>query len=203
MNDPETYTFRADFTTAIRQTDSGATYDSSATADDNTQAHMFNGRFNGTYPRHFTSVMGFGTAVEGGTLASRLAVRPVIKSASLDLFRLEGAGVSSPSGYLRMGAWTQSNFRSLPSTSLSGTYHDWSPIRSHVINGWSEGTWKNFVIDAQHIIDLKDGKGLMFSEVTSGYTTNGSTTNAYMSIAGKVGSGFGLDPHLTVTLDYA
>lgn len=201
--DPKTLTFYANFTTNLRHSGGGALYDSTGTAANDAAADLYIGRYGGSYPYHFLSLIGFGLSNYGTSLAAELAARPVIKSASLRLYRLPGAGLGSPSGTLSTGIWTQSGASNLPATTLSGTYNDWSTMSTTSINGWSYDTAKWFNVYGGQIQDLAAGKVLAISEVTSGYTSSGGTTNAYSRLYG-LASGFNSSktPLLQITLDY-
>lgn len=203
--DPITRTYYADFSTQIRWNGSSAVYNHSGSSADSKLSDMYIGRYGGSFPYHYTSVLGFGNSTNNFSIAQSLAVRPTVKSATLRLYRLSGSGLYSPSGTIRAGAWTQANFRNLPDTLLNGTYHDWDPQASRPMSGWITNSAQTFTLNPQHIYDLNDGKGLMLSEVISGYTTSGATTGAYSKFAG-VASGqnnAGIRPMLTVVYDYS
>lgn len=196
---PKTITLYADFATNLRHSGFGAVYDSSATAGNDAAADLFIGRYNGSQPYHFLSLIGFNSA----TLAAELATRPVVKSAALRLYRKPGAGYGSPAGDLVTGIWTQSNARSLPATTLSGTYNDFTPYAATSIDGWAYDTTRWFTMNGQHVLDLAAGKVLSISEVIGGFTTSGATTPAYSKIYG-LAEGYNTSkmPAITVTLDY-
>ncbi len=204
-SDPLTLTFYPTFTTNIRWDGAEVDYDSNLTAVDNGKATLGLGRYNGEKPYHYTSLLKFdGVNVSGSTsLVAALAARPICKSASLRLYRNLGIGLQSPVGYLRMGTWSQLNAHTMPTTTVDGTYHDWSPTTVTDIYGWQRGFLKTFSVDPQNIYDLRDGKSLMFSEVTSGYLTSGGTTNAHSQIYGLNDGSPDLAkiPVLTVSLD--
>lgn len=201
-SDQRIVTFFPTVTTALRWNGSAPAYDPAGLSADNTRTDMHNGRFAGSAPYHHTSMMKFdGNSNEGlGTLAAAMAVRPVVKSASIRLHRVSG-GLSSPAGDLRVGTWSQLNLQTLPATTLDGTYHDWDPHTVTSVGGWSFGQNRTFAVYPQTIYDLLDGKALMFAEVLSGYMTSGGTTSAYMRIYGLLGGDLGKLPLLTVVLD--
>lgn len=205
-SNPATYTFYPTFTTNIRWDGSAVDYDSNLTASNDGEATLGLGRYNGEKPYHYTSLLKFdGNAINASTttLAEALAARPVCTSATLRLYRNTGIGLGSPSGYLRTGIWTQLNAHTLPATSLDGRYHDWSQTTTNDIAGWTTGSSKTFTLDPEQIEALPSGKSLMFSEVTSGYTTSGGTTNAHSQIYGLNDGSYDTAkvPLLTVTLD--
>lgn len=206
-SDPATYTFYPTFTTNLRWDGSAVDYDSNLSQSNDGLADLLLGRYNGEKPYQAVSLMQFkGNNIGGSTtLAEALAVRPAVKSASVRLYRNPGAGLTYPAGYLRTGVWTQANAQNMPATTLDGTYNDWSPTGTHDIDGWTTGSAKSFSIEPQHILDMNAGKTLMFSEVTSGYTTSGGTTNAYSQIYGLEGGSYDTAkvPVLTVNLDLA
>lgn len=200
-SDPKILTFTANFTTNLRHSSSGAQYDSTGSASNDAKADLYVGRYGGSVPYHFLSLMGFKNSNEGGTLAAELAVRPAIKTCAVYLRRRSGAGLGSPSGNVVTGIWTQSNYASLPATTLSGTHDDWSPADTTSISGWAYEAGKWVGVDPQHVWDIAAGKALIVSEVTSGYTTSGGTTNAYSRIYGL--TDVAKAPVLKLTLDYA
>ncbi|MBA3551113.1 hypothetical protein H0W32_02820 [Patescibacteria group bacterium] len=175
------------------------------TASDDTKATLGLGRYNGEKPYHYTSIMLFGgdSIYVPDTLVEAMVARPVVKTATLRLYRNLGVGLNSPTGYLRMGVWSQLNSQTLPPTTLDGTYHDWSAPIATDIAGWIRGELKTVSVPWQAIHSLKDGKALMFSEVTSGYKTSGGTTNAHSQIYGLNNGSPDLAkiPLLAVTLD--
>lgn len=201
-SNPVTVSFYPTFATNMRWNGSSVSYDSSGLSPNNAATDLYNGRYAGGTNYHYVSLLQFtGGSIQGlGTLAQLMASRPVVKSASLRLNRVSG-GLGSPVGYLRIGTWTQANAQNLPATVLDGTYNDWDPKTVNGIGGWSYGSNRDFPVNVQQIYDLNAGKTLMFAEVESGYTTSGSTTNAYMRIYGMLGSDPGKLPILTVTLD--
>ncbi len=135
-----------------------------------------------------------------GTLKQAMVTRPVVKNASIRLNRVE-SGLSSPTGYLRIGTFDQLNIQNLPSTTVDGSRHDWPGHTATSVAGWSFGENKTFPVAAKTINDLDAGKAMMFAEVMSEYKNSGGTTSAYMLIYGVRGSSSGLVPKLTVTLD--
>jgi hypothetical protein len=204
---PATYTFYPTFTTNLRWDGANVDYDSNLSQSNDGLADLGLGRYNGEKPYHYTSLLKFdGDATNSATtLVEALAARPVCKSATLRLYRNPGKGLGSPVGYLRMGIWSQLNANLMPATSLDGRYHDWSDVVVNDIAGWTSSTNKVFTVSPQHIYDLAADKSLMFSEVTSGYTTSGGTTNAHSEIYGLEGGSYNtsLVPLLTVNLDLA
>ncbi len=201
-SNPITLTFYPTVTTALRWNGSAPAYDPAGLAADNARTDMHNGRFAGSAAYHHTSILKFDAASNegGGTLAAALATRPIVKSAKLRLNRVSG-GLSSPSGNLIVGTWSQLSMETLPATSLTGIYHDWDPNTIGSVSGWTYGSNREFTVNPQNVYDLRDGKSLMFAEVTSGYTTSGGTTPAYMRIYGLLGADTTKQPLLTVTLD--
>lgn len=200
-SDPITLNFYPTLTTTLRWNGSFPEYDGPGTAADNTKADLFLGRYNGSYPYHYTSLLRFaGASIEGPTLATALAARPFVKSATMRLHRVSG-GYSSPTGYLRVGSWIQTPVESQPATSLNGSYHDWDPQQPNDVAGWSYGQNKTFWVPPQVVYDHNAGRAIMFSEVLSGYTSSGATTGAYMRIAGLTTSDGNKLPVLTVVLD--
>lgn len=206
-SDPITLTFYPTFTTNIRWDGSEVDYDSNLTAVDNTKATLGLGRFNGEKPYHYTSLLLFNADANESpvTIAEALATRPVVKSATLRLYRNLGVGLQYPAGYLRTGTWTQANLASLPATTVDGTYHDFDPTTVNDITGWQRGTLKSFPLWWNNIYDLRDGKALMFAEVESGFMVAGATTSAHSQIYGLNDGAPDLSkaPKLTLTLDLA
>lgn len=205
QTDPITLTFYATLTTSLRWSGSSNVYDASGSHDDDTKADMHIGRYGGTYPYHYTSMMHFRDPSNegGGTLDTAMGIRPVVKSASLRLRRVS-SGLGSPAGNIRVGTWTQGFLETLPPTDLSGIYHDWDPMTVTSVSGWSIDTTKTIPVDPVNVTDLIFGKSLMLAEVISGYKTSGPTTSAYMKLYGLNDGApdLALAPLLTVTLDY-
>ncbi len=201
-SNPLTLTFVPSVTTTLRWTGSATVYDHPATANDSTKADLFLGRYGGSAPYHFTSLMKFDAASEEnqGTLKQAMVTRPVVKSASLRLNRVS-SGLSSPSGYLRIATFDQLNIQLLPATTVDGSRHDWPGHIATSIAGWSFGENKTFPVSIKTINDLDAGKALMFAEVMSEYKNSGGTTSAYTMIYGLRGGNAWLVPLLTVTLD--
>ncbi len=84
-SNPATYYFYPTLTTNMRWDGANVDYDSNLTANDNTKATLGLGRYNGSLPYHYTSVLLFnGNDIYNTiTLAAALAARPVVKSTSL------------------------------------------------------------------------------------------------------------------------
>lgn len=202
-SNPITATFYATATIALRQHSFGPEYDPGGSASNNAHSDLWNGRYNGSWPRHHTSILRFtGGANEGyGTIAQILTTHPAVKSATLRLNRVSG-GLGSPSGYLRVGSWKQLGMESLPATTLDGTYHDFDPHYAGDVAGWQYGWNRNFAVPPQCIYDHNAGYALMFAEVTSGFLSTGGTTAAYMMIRGiENAPNVNYLPMLTVTFD--
>lgn len=201
-SDPISVTFYPTFTTSLRWSGSAVQYDGAGTAADDTHADMFVGRFGGSFPYHYTSLLKFtGPSVEGfGTITDIIQTRPVIKGSALRLYRAAG-GWYSPVGFLRIGTWTQPFMETLPATTLNGTYHDWDPHTANDIYGWLHGQNRWFPVWSQNIWDLAFGNSLMISEVLSGYTTPGGTSGTYSRITGATTIDPNIFPILAVTFD--
>lgn len=203
--DPVTRSYYPTFTTNLRWEGSHVEYDSNHSNQSNRGAAALGlGRYNGSYPYHYVSLLRFaGTAVGGyATIAAQLGARPVVKSATLRLYRESGVGLQYPGGYIRFGVWTQANIESLPATNMT-SYIDWSPQNAYDIAGWQRTQNKVFSLSPQLIYDMAAGKSIMFSEVTSGHTTSGGTTNAHSQIRGLNSADNATRPYLTVTFDLA
>jgi hypothetical protein len=201
-SNPITLTFIPSVTTSLRWDGNSTEWDHPATSNNGAKADMFLGRYGGSAPYHFTSLMKFDAQSEEnqGTLQQAMTARPVVKNASIRLNRVE-SGLNSPAGYLRIGTFDQQNIQTLPSTTVDGSRHDWPGHTATSVTGWSFGENKTFPVAAKTINGLDAGKALMFAEVMSDYKNSGGTTSAYMMIYGVRGSNSGLVPKLTVTLD--
>lgn len=201
---PITLSFYASLTTTLRYNGSSPVYDSAGTASNNRNADLFIGRYNGTYPYHYTSLMLFdGLDINNQmSITDALLIKPVVKSALIRLRRLPG-GANNPSGYIRFGTWTQPNLTTLPATNLDGRWHDWDPATPNNVAGWTVNTTKTFSANPQNVLDLANGLALMCSEVMSGYATSGATSPAYSNIYGRNNGSPdpALTPMLTVTFD--
>lgn len=194
---PQVLTVTADFTTNVRYSGSTYNYDAAGEAANNDETNPRIGRFAGSASYHYISILGFPMS----TIVSAMATRPNITAARLRLNRLSGSGLGTLSGAnpIRVGTWTLANFRNMPAISNPASYDDWAPMSSIDVNGWSTGN-RYLDIDPQHVTDLINGRGLLLSEVTTGYNTSGSTTNLYSKFAGII-EGANL-PQLEVTIDY-
>lgn len=191
-SDPQTLTVTADFTSNIRVT----SWDAAGESSNNAQANPRIGRFNGSQPYHYIGILGFPMS----SISSAMGTRPTITGGRVYIYRLSGSGLSTATGTLRIGTWTQSNFRNTPSVSSIGSYTDFSPLRSHNVGNWTDPSGQWFDLDPQHVQDLVNGRGLTISEVTTGWTSSGGTTSLYSKIAG-IQNGSNL-PRLEVTIDY-
>lgn len=204
-SNPITATFYPSFTTNLRWNGSTTQYDGPGTSSNDAAADLFIGRFGGSFPYHYVSLLQFNgiPSLEGyGTLAELMATRPVVKGANLRLYRLAG-GFSNPSGYIRIGTWTQASAQTLPATNLTGSYMDWDPQAVSDVGGWLHGQNRAFGVYPQTIYDMAAGKSIMISEVTSGHTTSGGTSTAYSRIIGNTTIDLAKLPILTVALDVA
>lgn len=199
-SDPVTYSYYTWFDDNLRHGTSNAW----TTTSDNLP---YIGRFGGTYPYHFAGVLSLGSPTDGNSAHNAdtiIATRPVIKSISLRLTRHStSAGVSSPTGNMNIGtmSYPVASWGSGTMTTVSSTF-DFSPVTTYSVNGWGFGVTKTIDIEPQHGYDMINSqRALIMSEVTSGYTTSGSSTNAYMKFWGN-GDGDSVRPMFTITFDY-
>lgn len=198
VSDPVTLTYDADFTSNIRWEDWQFDYDSiSSSTSAKDEAVLMIGRYNGGYPYHYVGIAGFNSS----SLNSAMNTRPTVVSARVRLYREGGSGLFTVSGAnpLRIGIWTQSNYRSLQNPNDVANYDDWSPLVTEDVDGWARDTYIWVDINPSQINDIRAGKALLLSEVTSGYKSSGGTTNLYSKIGGIV---TGREPRLEVTLDF-
>lgn len=197
-SDPVTYSYYTWFDDNLRHGTSNAW----TTTSDNLP---YIGRFGGTYPYHFAGVMSLGNPVNSGdpTASAALGTRSVIKSIYLRLTRHStSAGVSSPTGNMNIGTMSYPQPWNTGTMSTISATFDFSPVTTYSVNGWGFGVTKTIEIEPQHGYDMIDnGRPLIISEVTSGYTTSGSSTGAYMKFWGN-GDGDSVRPMFTITFDY-
>lgn len=195
---PVTYTYYTWFEDNLRHGTSNAW----TTNGDN---YPYIGRFNGTYPYHFAGVLSLGNSTDGVTAHNAdqvIATRPVIKSISLRLTRHSSSGSSSPSGNMNIGTMSHPQPWNTGTMSTISSTFDFSPVTTYGVSGWGFSTTRTIDIQPQHGYDMiNSGRALIMSEVTSGYTTSGSSTGAYMKFHGG-GDGDSIRPMFTITFDY-